>query len=266
LNSTYKHIELIIINDGSTEQESIEKLTEYKRHKMIRVLDKKNTGLADTRNVGAAAARGRYMAFLDADDTVSPEYYEKAIKIMEHYENVHFVGAWTQYFGNSKGIWPTFNPEPPLILIHNTLNSSSLVYRTKAFLDSGKNDPDFKIGLEDYESVISMKAAGLNGVAIPEILFNYRVRAHSMIKNSNAAVRADYYAKIIRKHRAFFLRYEKEVNLLIQHNALPLSFDNSTLDELPFQHLLLVGRFVRKIFLFVKAHPQLKRAVLRLKK
>jgi glycosyltransferase involved in cell wall biosynthesis len=266
LNSTYKHIELIIINDGSTEQESIEKLTEYKRHKMIRVLDKKNTGLADTRNVGAAAARGRYMAFLDADDTVSPEYYEKAIKIMEHYENVHFVGAWTQYFGNSKGIWPTFNPEPPLILIHNTLNSSSLVYRTKAFLDSGKNDPDFKIGLEDYESVISMKAAGLNGVAIPEILFNYRVRAHSMIKNSNAAVRADYYAKIIRKHRAFFLRYEKEVNLLIQHNALPLSFDNSTLDELPFQHLLLVGRFVRKIFLFVKAHPRLKRAVLRLKK
>jgi glycosyltransferase involved in cell wall biosynthesis len=266
LNSTYKSIELIIVNDGSSDRQSIEKLEKYRDHKVIRVLDKKNTGLADTRNIGADAAKGSFIAFLDADDTVAPTYYDKAIKILERYENVHFVGAWTQYFGNSKVIWPTFNPEPPLILTHNCINSSSLVYKTKAFLGFGKNDPDFKIGLEDYESIISMKAAGLNGVAIPEVLFNYRVRSNSMIRNSNAEVRADYYNKIAVKHRSFFSGYEQEVKQLIRNNGLPLSLDNSTLDELPFQDFPVVGPFVRKMFLFVKATPRLKKIVLVLKR
>jgi glycosyltransferase involved in cell wall biosynthesis len=265
LNVTYKNIEIIIVNDGSCDPQSIEKLEKYRDHKAIRVVDKKNTGLADTRNVAADLARGSFMAFLDADDTVAPTYYEKAMKILLQYENVHFVGAWTQYFGNSKVVWPTFNPEPPLILTHNCINSSSLVYKTKAFLDSGKNDPAFKIGLEDYESVINMKAAGLNGVAIPEVLFNYRVRSHSMIKNSTTEVRADYYNKIEVKHKAFFLEYKKEIEQLIKNNGLPLSLDNSTLDELPFQHLPVVGPFVRKLFLFAKATPRLKKIMLRLK-
>jgi glycosyltransferase involved in cell wall biosynthesis len=266
LNATYKNIELIIVNDGSSDRQSIEKLEKYRDNKAIRIIDKKNTGLADTRNVGANEAMGSFMAFLDADDTVNATYFEKAIKILTHYENIHFVGAWTQYFGNSKTIWPTFNPEPPLILTHNCVNSSSLVYKTKAFLSAGKNDPDFKIGLEDYESVISMKAMGLNGVAIPEVLFNYRIRAHSMIKNSTDAVRADYHRKITLKHQAFFLKFEREIAELNKHNGLPLSIDNSTLDELPFQHLPLAGLLVRKVFRFVKANPGLKNMVLRLKR
>jgi glycosyltransferase involved in cell wall biosynthesis len=265
LNATYKNIELIIVNDGSSDQLSIEKLEKYRDHKKIRVIDKANTGLADTRNVAAGMAKGSFMTFLDADDTVASSYYEKAIKILAHYENIHFVGAWTQYFGNSKAIWPTFNPEPPLILTHNLINSSSLVYKTKAFLACGKNDPAFKIGLEDYESIISMKAAGLNGVAIPETLFNYRIRPHSMIKNSNAAVRADYHSKMVLKHRSFFSKFEKEVEELNKHNGLPLSLDNSTLDELPFQHLPFAGSLIRKMFRFVKANPWLKKLALRLK-
>jgi glycosyltransferase involved in cell wall biosynthesis len=265
LSSTFKHIEVFIINDGSTEAHSLGKLDHYRNHTTVKVIDKKNTGLADTRNVGAELANGEFLAFLDADDTVVAEYYEKAIRILTQYQNVHFVGAWTQYFGGSKNIWPTFNPEPPLLLTHNSINSSSLVYKTGAFLLAGKNDSNFKIGLEDYESVIHLKANGLNGVAIPEILFNYRVRKNSMIKNSSSAVRADYHNKIAAKHKNLFSDFSEEIKQLNKSNGLPLTFDNSTLDDLPFQHIPFMRPLVRKLILVVKANPRLKNATLLLK-
>lgn len=266
LNSTYKNIEIIIVNDGSTDPESNKKLDAYRRKDKITVIDKPNTGLANTRNFGAEKAKGEFLAFLDADDKVAKTYYERAIRILIHYSNVHFVGAWTKYFENSKSIWPTFNPEPPLLLVHNTINSSALVYKKDAFLMAGKNDEAFKIGLEDYESVINLKANGYNGVAIPEILFYYRVRKNSMIKNVDKTVRSSYYQKIAEKHREFFAFHEKEIKQLIASNGAPLSYDNSTLDELPFQRIPIIGKGVKKLIHIIKAKPALKTIVLRLKR
>ncbi|MEO6903065.1 MAG: glycosyltransferase [Bacteroidia bacterium] len=266
LNSTYKNLEIIIVNDGSTESLSIKKLNQYRANEKITIIDKKNTGLADTRNFGSEIAKGSMLAFLDADDVIDPSYYEKAIRILNHYENVHFVGAWAQYFGNSKQVWPTFNPEPPLLLTHNLINSSALVYKREAFLLAGKNDENFKIGLEDYESVINIKSNGLNGVAIPETLFNYRVRKNSMIKNVNQTVRAEYYNKINLKHNCLFLDFNIELEKLNKNNGIPLSFDNSTLDDLPFQNMRFLGFIIRKAIYIVKHSPKLKNAALFIKK
>jgi glycosyltransferase involved in cell wall biosynthesis len=265
LKSTYPSIEIIIVNDGSTDNKSIATLEKYRHFKNISIIDKTNTGLADSRNIGAQAAQGYFMAFLDADDTVESSYFTKAITLLKQYDNVHFVGCWTRYFGNSKAIWPTFNPEPPLLLTHNLINSSSLVYKTWAFLSSGKNDSDFKIGLEDYASVICMKSNGLNGVAIPELLFNYRVRKNSMIKNSNDTVRASYHKKMTEKYPKLFNSFQKEIQALNKENGLPLGLDNSTLDPLPFQNIPIVGTLVRKAIYLVKANPSLKNFVLELK-
>ncbi len=266
LNSSYKNIEILIVNDGSTDPKSIEKLNAYKCGENIKVIDKKNTGLSDTRNKGAQMANGDFLAFLDADDTVAPTYFEKAIDILSRYTNVHFVGAWTQYFGKSSAIWPTFNPEAPLILIQNSINSSALIYKRAAFLNGGMNDVDFKIGLEDYESVIHMKANGLNGVAIPELLFNYRVRKNSMIKGVDKEVRSAYFTKIKKKYATFFSEFKKEVENLIKYNHPPLSADNATLDNLPFQQHPVLGKVIRKLIYVMKANPSLKKGALFLKK
>lgn len=265
LNSTYPNIEILIINDGSTDPVSIQKLELYRNHKKIKVIDKSNGGLAATRNAGAEMAAGTFLAFLDADDMVSATYYEKAIRILKQYENVHFVGAWTQYFGDSKAVWPTFNPEPPLILTHNTINSSALVYKKNIFLTSGKNDMDFKIGLEDYESVVHMKSEGFNGVAIPEILFNYRVRKNSMIKGVDKRIRADYYNKIASKHKEFFLNFNNQVSEM-NLELIPLSFDNATLDDFPFQHSPVLNKLLRKVVQILKANPYLKKVGLVIKR
>jgi GT2 family glycosyltransferase len=132
-----------------------------------RIIDQPNLGLSAARNRRSMEAKGEYLAFLDADDKVAPNYYEKAIDILGQKSNVHFVGCWVQYFGDSKGKWPSFTPEPPFILYHNMINSSSLVYKKESFLNHGLNDTRFLYGMEDYDSVINLIKNGCYGVVIP---------------------------------------------------------------------------------------------------
>ena len=69
-----ERFELVAVNDGSTDS-SREVIARYAdADKRIRIIDQKNEGLAGARNTGVRAARGRYLAFVDSDDFVSPNY------------------------------------------------------------------------------------------------------------------------------------------------------------------------------------------------
>lgn len=225
---TYKNSEILIIDDGSTEQASIQKIEQLKEKYSIIVYHKPNEGLSDTRNFGAEKATGEYLAFLDADDTVSSNYYEKAINVLCSYENISFVGCWAQYFGESTDIWPTFNPEPPYLLLHNMINSSALVYKTNDFLSFGFNDPKMIYGMEDYESVINMVQNGARGVALPETLWNYRIRKNSMAQSFTTNKELYLYRLISKKHAALFNKHGSELANLLNHNGSGITFDNPT--------------------------------------
>lgn len=83
INQTYKNIELILINDGSTDK-SIDKLKKYeKKYKFIKVIDKENEGVAKTRNLGIKKSTGKYIMFIDNDDYVDNDYVETLVKEIE---------------------------------------------------------------------------------------------------------------------------------------------------------------------------------------
>lgn len=76
LNQTYQNIEIILIDDGSPDK-CPEICDEYeKRDKRIRVIHKKNSGLADVRNIGVECASGEYISFVDSDDFIANNYLE----------------------------------------------------------------------------------------------------------------------------------------------------------------------------------------------
>lgn len=90
INQTIKNIEIICVNDGSTDS-SRSIISEYeKKDSRIRVIDKQNGGLSSARNAGLDVARSRYVCFLDSDDWVLPEAYESALIKMDDCDIVVF--------------------------------------------------------------------------------------------------------------------------------------------------------------------------------
>lgn len=264
LQSSYKNIEILIINDGSTEQQSIAALKQFEEHQSVKIIHKNNEGLADTRNFGASLAKGRFLAFLDADDKVHKDYYNKAIKILEQYENVFFVGSWVQYFGTSNKIWPTWNPEPPYILLHNSVNSSALIYKKEGFLKAGLFDKKVDYGIEDYESVINMLELGHGGIIIPECLFFYRVRKDSMYRlltHYKILYSSQY---IARKHADFYSKFAPEIFNLLNANGPSFSYDNPSFEIQVTSKNAYPKNFLNKIKIFAKRNPGFKKILLRI--
>lgn len=73
LNQTYRHFELILLDDGSTDASGQICDTYRERDERIQAIHKENTGVSDTRNQGIALARGEYLQFLDSDDWITPD-------------------------------------------------------------------------------------------------------------------------------------------------------------------------------------------------
>ncbi len=185
LRSGYRPIEMVVVDDGSTDVASIARLRELAdRHAELRVVCIPNGGLANARNVGADAARGEFLAFLDADDMVEPEFYSRAIDVLMRYDNVAFVYSWVRWFGLTDQIWPTWNTEFPYLLGHNMLAPIVVMSRVH-FLQAARNKPVAAYNFEDYESWMSLVEAGGIGVSLPHPLVLYRVRDGSMYRLSN---------------------------------------------------------------------------------
>lgn len=84
---TYKKLEIILVDDGSPDLCG-KMCDEYtQQDQRIKVIHKKNGGLSDARNVGAEAATGKYLLFVDSDDYIEPELVRKTVEAAEKYQS-----------------------------------------------------------------------------------------------------------------------------------------------------------------------------------
>ena len=225
--SEYKNYEIVIVNDGSTDQESIEVLKKYENDPQIRIINIKNKGLANARNVGAEAAKGEFVAFIDADDKIDKTFYRRSIDILHQYNNVSYVYSWVKYFEGSEAVWPTFNVHIPYLLCANMLAAYSVI-RKNDFLNFGKNRIMMEYGMEDYDGWVSLAEHGYLGVSIPETLNLYRVRKDSMSRQFNKKMRIYLYQASREGHEKIFEKYSKDVYMLLLTNGQPFYWNNPT--------------------------------------
>lgn len=102
IKQSYKNIEIILINDGSTDRSEIICKKYQIKDKRIKVIFSENKGVSNARNLGIEASTGEYMLFIDPDDTVDERYIEEMLTcIKEYYCDVVFCLA--------KHIYPKLN-------------------------------------------------------------------------------------------------------------------------------------------------------------
>lgn len=84
LSQTYKNIEVIIVNDGSTDKSQQIIKTYQKKSKKVRVFNQSNVGVSKARNLGIKYCKGDYILFLDSDDWIDEDYIEKSIDFLKN--------------------------------------------------------------------------------------------------------------------------------------------------------------------------------------
>ena len=143
LRQTYVHIEIILVDDGSTDHSGKICDAYSKRDHRIRVFHKHNGGQASARNLGIRNSKGDYLAFVDSDDFVHPEY------IQYMYNNLKKYKADLSYCGIRKVISQKISKErkEEIIVFDNLNGLKDLFYQRH--LTNGPGDKLYKRKLFD---------------------------------------------------------------------------------------------------------------------
>ena len=177
LDQTYQDYEIIVINDGSTDQTS-EVITPYLEQ--IRYVYQENQGAGEARNRGLYLARGELIAFLDADDLFLPHKLKEQVAILEEREEIGIVNSGFRVIReNGEPImdverWqeiPELTPE--VWLLHKPILPSAMMFRRQWFeLVGGFRQRFFPC--EDMEIVLRMVAKDCQSVWLTSITTCYR--------------------------------------------------------------------------------------------
>lgn len=208
---TYADCEIIIVNDGSDDEETIQLLVRLKEEG-LHIIDISNSGVSEARNKGIAVANGEYILPLDADDKIAPEYLEKAVKVLLEKPHVKLVYCNCAYFGILTGISPVPAFSLEGMLFENLIFNAAVI-RKADFIKSGGYDETFLTGWEDWEFWLRFIKNEAEVYKLPYTYFYYRIKEDSR----NSSIK-DEKRKICEQQL-----YKKHIDLFLHQKPNPIS-------------------------------------------
>ena len=155
----YPNLEIIVINDGSTCEASVERLRDAQSRFELTIIHIDNSGPSVARNVGIQKSTGEFIIPLDADDLIEGDCHLQALKVLEEEPRVGAVVGRTRFFGEKSGSQISINRGIDAQLVYNQFPVTAII--RKAMMDDvGLYDPKLsKPGLEDWEFWIRVLAS-----------------------------------------------------------------------------------------------------------
>jgi Glycosyl transferase family 2 len=184
LNQTLRDIEVIVINDGSTDDtrdvlRAIETLSDPR----LKIIDQPNGGLAAARNTGIKAATGEFIAFLDGDDLWYPNKAERQLTIMNADLTIGLTYTGVEIFGDVMG---SIVPKIVEHTLYDVINfcqicASGVIVQHECFRIAGLFNEQL-VHAEDWEMWCRIiHGTHLRAVLVPEVLVAYRVRSSGLM-------------------------------------------------------------------------------------
>jgi glycosyltransferase involved in cell wall biosynthesis len=204
VGQTHPGVEVIVVDDGSTDPTTRDILDSASRHERVTVVRTANGGPARARNVGVEHARGDYILPLDADDRIDTSFVARTLPILEAEPGVGVVHTWVGLFGRHHGTWRTGPLALPELLTRCTVHVTSL-FRRRLWSDVGGWDPQFVETMEDWDFWLSAVERGWTGRCVPEVLVYYRRLASGReVRARTPGIKARLVRQLVAKHRALY--------------------------------------------------------------
>ena len=201
--SSYKSIEIIIVDDGSEDntREIAERLCAELSN--VTYYHQKNSGPSVARNLGISKSSGKYILPLDADDLISTNYIAEAVKILEEDSEVKVVYAAAEKFGAVNKLWK-LKDFSLLQLAKDNMIYVSAFFRKEDWQRVGGFTEQSVLVREDWEFWIKMLKDGGKVIKLPFVGFYYRIHENSRRKSmskSKKRLEIDY---LNSQHQDFF--------------------------------------------------------------
>lgn len=235
LAQTYRHFEVIVIDDGSHDRTAEIVRSYIEIDDRIRLIQQENSGVAASRNLAIAHASGEYIAPIDADDIWYPERLEKHVRCLEASDrSVGLVYSWSMYLneaGSIKGYSPfgQFGAVEgnvlAILVFYNFLDNASTAMFRKSCIDAiGNYNTELKT-CEDWDLYLRI-AEHYHFAIVPEYLIGYRQYSGSM--STKCSTMAHFYelimSRIYQRHPELPDSIRRWANTAFYNNLLSKSY------------------------------------------
>lgn len=251
---TYPDIELVIVDDGSNDPNTLNVLEELKEEGAC-LLRTNQLRPAGARNAGISAASGEYILPLDSDDLIEPTYIEKAVEVLDSSEKIGVVYCHANLFGEQTGPWELPDYSLDKMLLDNIVFVTAL-FRKEDWCKVGGYRTTMVHGMEDYDFWLAILELGREIHQLPETLFHYRIKPVSRTTRfqDDPSVVQQTYRMIYQQHPVLYERYKNEYAIilrdaLIEQIFLVRAYQKSMgiLEQL--KRIPLIRRVIKKLIL-----------------